>query len=155
MTPATVSNPLEMAALPTAPGCARQHAVMMVTEWGLGHLSELAELIVSELMSNAVKAAVADAPAGMLPVVCYQLARTADRVRVEVWDGSPNLPVMREATLDDECGRGLLLVNELTEGHWGWFRAHGGGKVVWAEMRRLVADLPPPHTTRTSSRAAP
>src|SRR5712691_10966220 len=51
---------LPLAALPTAPACARGHVRMVAHEWGLPHLADTAELLASELMTNA------DAPRGAL-----------------------------------------------------------------------------------------
>jgi hypothetical protein len=47
---------LELAALPTAPGCARDHVRSLAHEWGLPGLADTAELLVSELVTNAVQA---------------------------------------------------------------------------------------------------
>src|ERR1700676_4170103 len=55
---------LELAALPTAVPCGRLHAKNVVCEWGLGCLSDTVELLVSELLSNAVKASSSPAGAG-------------------------------------------------------------------------------------------
>ena len=55
------------------------------------------------------------------------------RLLVEVWDQAPGIPVLREAAGDEESGRGLILVNAISE-KWGWNPAEGQpGKVVWAE----------------------
>jgi hypothetical protein len=51
---------------------------------------------------------------------------------VEVWDENFGLPTPTRADLDDESGRGLLLVEALTA-RWGWdLHPSGRGKVVWA-----------------------
>jgi hypothetical protein len=47
---------LPLAALPTAPGCARGHVRTVAHEWGLRHLADTAELLTSELVTNAVQA---------------------------------------------------------------------------------------------------
>src|SRR5437016_930808 len=50
------TSSLVLGALPTAPSCARLHAGAVLHEWGLSDLSEMAELVVSELITNAVQA---------------------------------------------------------------------------------------------------
>ncbi|SRR6266498_5083802 len=49
---------LELGALPTAPGCARSHARLLIAEWGLAGLADTVELVVSELVTNGVRASV-------------------------------------------------------------------------------------------------
>ena len=105
-------------------------------------LAEPAELIVSELVTNAVTASVAGTrpdqgrPAG-LPVVRLRLASDGRQVLVAVWDGSPEPPVARDAGPGAVSGRGLLLVQAFSD-DWGYYfpRSEGGrareGKVVWA-----------------------
>jgi hypothetical protein len=53
-------------------------------------------------------------------------------VLVEVWDENVTLPAPNQPGLDDESGRGLMLVEALAE-RWGWdLAATGRGKIVWA-----------------------
>jgi anti-sigma regulatory factor (Ser/Thr protein kinase) len=47
---------LELGALPTAVGCGRDHTKVILKEWGLGHLIDDAALLVSELLTNALRA---------------------------------------------------------------------------------------------------
>jgi hypothetical protein len=75
----------------------------------------------------------------MLPVRLWLLSDQA-RVLVLVWDGDPRQPARADPTMDDEAGRGLLLVESLST-RWGWHGAGElGGKVVWAAVR---AELQP------------
>ncbi|WP_073928959.1 ATP-binding protein [Streptomyces sp. CB03911] len=93
--------------------------------------TEVGELLLSELVTNAVEHA--RVPAGRLVKVRFALE--ADRLRVEVHDASPQRPVPGPAPArpDAEAGRGLLLVRELSDG-WGCCpRAGGIGKFVWFE----------------------
>jgi hypothetical protein len=83
-----------------------------------------AELAVTELVTNALLH-------GQPPVVVRVVPGDA-RVRVEVTDGSPNLPVRAMPNADAMTGRGLALV-EAVSADWGAERA-GEGKVVWAEI---------------------
>ena len=77
---------LELGALPTAVPCARLHARQLVWEWGLNGLAASTELLVSELVTNAVKAT-----AGHDDQVAVRLQLSGDgaRVLIEVWDADP------------------------------------------------------------------
>jgi anti-sigma regulatory factor (Ser/Thr protein kinase) len=120
---------LELAALPTAVPCARLHARQMLWEWKLTVPAENAELLVSELMTNAIAAS-----RSLKPILPVRLWLLSDRrqVLILVWDASPQPPVPVNTTGDAEHGRGLLLVQEISK-HWGCYAARDtGGKVVWA-----------------------
>ncbi|MFE0422024.1 SpoIIE family protein phosphatase [Streptomyces sp. NPDC058953] len=106
-----------------APGRARRLARRALTRWGLEELSDSVELLVSEVVTNAVR--YAERP------VTLRLLRT-DVLRCEVGDDSPQLPRQRKARDTDEGGRGLFLVNRLAR-RWGATRL-SGGKVVWFEL---------------------
>src|SRR5215470_13977318 len=117
---------LELGALPTAVPCARMHAKQVVIEWGLSELADTTELLVSELMTNGLRAS-----AGLTsPIVRLRLASDGRCVVIHVWDGSSQMPVRLDPGPDSEHGRGLLLVDTLAE-DWGAYRT-AGGKVVWA-----------------------
>jgi anti-sigma regulatory factor (Ser/Thr protein kinase) len=133
--PGVLRTHLEFAALATAPGCARGHVRSVAAEWGLAGLADMAELIVSELVTNAVQAADrlrvrADQPA--VPVVKLWLLSDRISLVMHVWDGSSDMPVRRDGTPDEEGGRGLMLVDHLAK-DWGAYRKDGG-KVVWAQI---------------------
>ncbi len=69
-----------------------------------------------------------------MPAVCLRLSCDQRCVLVEVWDDSVTAPARKSPRLDDESGRGLMLVEALSD-RWGWYVPHGpGGKVVWAEV---------------------
>jgi anti-sigma regulatory factor (Ser/Thr protein kinase) len=122
---------LELAALPEAPGVVRGHVRSVVREWGLAHLADTAELLASELVTNAVQAS------ARLRTVAPPVIRvwiTSDRMAlvIHVWDASEEMPVVKDlAALDGEDGRGLILVTTLSK-DWGVYRKAEGGKVVWA-----------------------
>ncbi|MFJ5845665.1 SpoIIE family protein phosphatase [Streptomyces sp. NPDC092903] len=107
----------------SAPGRARRLARRALSRWGLEDLSDSVELLVSEVVTNAVR--YAERP------VTLRLLRT-DILRCEVGDDSPQLPRQRRARDMDEGGRGLFLVNRLAR-RWGATRL-STGKVVWFEM---------------------
>jgi anti-sigma regulatory factor (Ser/Thr protein kinase) len=133
-----VQSVMVIGAMPTATPCARLHARSIACEWGLGDLADTVELVVSELVTNAVRASVDhdgrprySADTGL---ACVHLRLSTDGLAalIEVWDENARLPEPAEPGLADESGRGLMLVDALTE-RWGWELASSGrGKVVWA-----------------------
>ncbi|MFF2348717.1 SpoIIE family protein phosphatase [Kitasatospora sp. NPDC058115] len=105
------------------PGKARRFTRATLDAWGLGALSDYAELLVSELVTNALLHA--DAP--------RRLRLFRDRVlTVEVADAGGQTPQLRPFAEQDEGGRGMFLVSELAQ-RWG-SRLTRDGKVVWAEL---------------------
>ena len=128
-----ISSTLEFAPLPTAVPCARLHAVHVLHEWGLRDLAGDGEMIVSELITNAVDAS---ALLPERPPVSLRLLLTGKSLVIEVWDHSPLGLEPREADADDECGRGLTVVAALSD-RWGWERTGRSRKVVWAERALL------------------
>jgi anti-sigma regulatory factor (Ser/Thr protein kinase) len=95
-------------------------------EWGMPELSDAVELAMTELVANVVRH-VPDRRCGLL------LLRQPKGVRVEVSDGSPQLPDLHaELDPDSEDGRGLVILDAVTD-KWGVTRASGGGKIVWFE----------------------
>ncbi|MFJ3333950.1 SpoIIE family protein phosphatase [Streptomyces sp. NPDC086766] len=108
-----------------APGRARRLARRALTRWGLEELTDSVELLVSEVVTNAVR--YASRP------ITLRLLRT-DVLRCEVGDDVPQLPRLRQARATDEGGRGLYLVNRLAR-RWGATRL-STGKVVWFELNR-------------------
>jgi len=118
---------LELAALPTAVSCLRNHARLVVREWGLpASQADTAALVVSELVTNAIRAS-----DGLTsPVVRLWLISDRQRLLIQVWDGSDQMPARRDAHPDSESGRGLMIVDAVAE-EWG-ARPVDGGKVIWA-----------------------
>jgi anti-sigma regulatory factor (Ser/Thr protein kinase) len=131
-----------LAALPTVPALARVFVRATLHAWHEDSLVQDAELIVSELTGNAVAASAGTdgRPVyvdGRIPVIRVCLLTDGVRLLMEVWDQAPGIPVLREATGDEESGRGLMLVNAIAD-KWGWDPAKGQpGKVVWVEISRL------------------
>ncbi|MGW0948682.1 ATP-binding SpoIIE family protein phosphatase [Streptomyces sp. NPDC002623] len=113
----------ELDADPAAVSQARSDVARQLGVWGLEELAFTAELVVSELVTNAVRY-------GRPPIL---LRLIHDRsLLCEVSDTSSTTPHLRRARVFDEGGRGLLLVAQLAE-HWGTRHARGG-KTVWAEL---------------------
>ncbi|MFF8023175.1 SpoIIE family protein phosphatase [Streptomyces sp. NPDC007896] len=108
---------------PAAVAGARKVAGEQVAAWGLGETAFATELIVSELVTNAIRY-------GEAPI---QLRLIRDSTLIcEVSDGSSTAPHMRRARVFDEGGRGLLLVAQVAE-RWG-SRQTPTGKTIWAEQ---------------------
>ncbi|MET7650355.1 SpoIIE family protein phosphatase [Streptomyces sp. NPDC005486] len=108
---------------PAAVADARKKAVGRLEAWGLTEAAFATELIVSELVTNAIRH-------GEPPV---QLRLIHDRTLIcEVSDSGGTAPHMRRARTYDEGGRGLLLVAQLTRS-WGT-RPGAKGKTIWAEQ---------------------
>ena len=122
----------ELGAYRTAPGMARRRLSTLLIEWSLGRFEEKASLVVSELLGNAVVGAERVTwPAGRPPVKVW-LRAGPTMIALLVGDAIPIAPVPRVAGDDDESGRGLFLVGELSAS-WGfYFSTESGGKVVWS-----------------------
>jgi anti-sigma regulatory factor (Ser/Thr protein kinase) len=129
--PWPLMNSLELAALPTAVGCARRYARALALEYGLSALADDIELIVSELVTNSVYATTHLRNAHLTtPVIRLWLASDLHSVLIRVWDASSQMPARQEAGPDDDSGRGLMLVGSLAK-EWGAYR-EDDGKVTWA-----------------------
>ncbi|WP_028814841.1 SpoIIE family protein phosphatase [Streptomyces flavidovirens] len=113
----------ELPAEPVAPGRARELATGQLRQWGLEELSFATELVVSELVTNAVRYA-----AGPL-----HLRLIRDRTLLcEVADTGHTSPHLRHSGDDDEGGRGLFIVAQLVQ-RWGT-RYTRSGKTIWTEQ---------------------
>lgn len=123
---------LELGALPSAVPCVRLHVRQMLWEWDLAAFSESTELLVSELITNAMQ--ISRATAQDAPVRLWLVSDKA-QVVVLAWDASPLPPVPIEVDDDVESGRGLMIVQAVSA-RWGWdFPPGMSGKVVWAQAR--------------------
>ena len=94
--------------------------------WHLAQLEETAVLLVSELVTNAVRHATDTGAVGL------ELASTGTQLRVEIQDGDPSWRPMNSLADCDESGFGFLLVDSLAN-RWG-LRRVCAGKAVWAEL---------------------
>lgn len=124
----------------SAPSLARHHATAALRKWELASdIMETAELVVSELVTNALSACGARS---VLPdddfdgeyaadEISLTLRLLHDRLVIEVSDSDPNPPVPGLADADSENGRGLMLIEALTK-EWGFVFPPPGGKIVWA-----------------------
>jgi len=108
---------------PAAVSGVRAAAVRQLTEWGLDDCAFTTELLLSELVTNAIRHASG-------PV---QVRLLRDRALIcEVSDGSSTSPHLRRAAVTDEGGRGLFLIAQLAQ-RWGT-RYTPRGKVIWIEQ---------------------
>jgi histidine kinase-like protein len=129
-------------ALALAPGTqpaktARRFTRATLQRWGLDPLADDADVIVAELVANAVchtdaGAAVDGRGPGRADTrIGLRLFRRAGEVMCAVLDPSDAAPVLRAPSFETECGRGLQLVDALCD-VWGWSPVVGRGKAVWA-----------------------
>lgn len=102
----------------------------MLRGWGLAALSGDVELIVSELVANAVQAS---QRVPWQPLIGLDLRVSEKYLMIEVWDQSPQDPRPREAAPGAEHGRGLRIV-EAFSSQWGWGRINPWLKQVWATI---------------------
>ncbi|MCX4910877.1 ATP-binding SpoIIE family protein phosphatase [Streptomyces sp. NBC_00878] len=116
---------------PLTAGRARRLTRRTLRRWDLEPLLDSTELMVSEVVTNAVRFATRP--------ISLRLLRT-DVLRCEVTDDSPQVPRMRQAQPGDEGGRGLFLVNQFAR-RWGATRL-STGKVVWFEQQ-IPGNQPP------------
>ncbi|GAA3953542.1 hypothetical protein GCM10022384_03790 [Streptomyces marokkonensis] len=114
----------------------RAHALFrdQAASWELPQdMTDTAELLLSELMTNAYRHA--RVPAGR--EIRARCLLTDDRLRVTVTDADATLPTPATACPDDVSGRGLALVVALTDDWGAEGRDCGIGKEVWFEMSRV------------------
>lgn len=134
-----LSNSLTLAAVPTAVKLSRTLVAVTLKSWGLDLIAEEAELVISELATNAVKAAgpLAAGQDGQegahLAVIRVRIVYLETRIALEVWDSDPAPPKPADPELDAENGRGLAIIDALCA-RWDYVQAAGGGKVVFAEL---------------------
>ena len=108
-----------------APREARQAVARFLSKAHLSQLTDDAQLLASELVTNAVRHA-----SGPIEVRAYV---RDGFLRLEVGDSAgDSAPVPRVASPDDEGGRGMELVDKMSE-RWGW-RVRGPVKVVWLDL---------------------
>jgi anti-sigma regulatory factor (Ser/Thr protein kinase) len=122
-----VTREIWLAADLAAPRHARAFVPGVLADWGLGRLRQDAELVASELVTNALRVARGKVRVRLVLLDCSMI--------LEVWDPAVALPsVPLAAAPDSECGRGMLIVETLSA-QWSTYCAAEGGKWVWAELR--------------------
>ena len=136
-TPAVTSRSLSP--VPEEARTARQFVRELLTCWGLGYLSDDAELIIAELVGNAVRHGLRTGPQVVplgkdAPVLRLCLLRRIGEVMLAVTDPSGEAPTPKAPSSDGESGRGLQIVGALSY-VWGWSPIEGNGKAVWAVLK--------------------
>ena len=109
---------------PSTPAAVRSLVSEMLRLWECGDYEETASLLASELATNALVHTGTD--------ISVRLSLDREVLLVEVEDGSLELPRPIPITTDSERGRGLVVVQALSQ-KWGATR-RAGGKVVWFEL---------------------
>lgn len=138
---------LRFAAVPTAVGCARVFARQTLFAWQRPDAAEVAALVTSELVTNAVTATGTTDPhpsyaaLAAIPVIRVRLKLHGTALVIEVRDASTQPPVLQKRAQDAEHGRGLLIVHAESE-RWGTtYLPKIGGKIVWAEIALRRPDV--------------
>jgi anti-sigma regulatory factor (Ser/Thr protein kinase) len=129
---------LALAALPTSPFWARRYTRFFLDSCrGVSEdTAETAELLVSELVTNAAR--FAGNPAGRLrhsgravaSLIWLSIRHFPEGLLIEVYDADGNPPIRFDADEYAETGRGLMLIDALSK-EWSYFFPPGGGKVVY------------------------
>jgi PAS domain S-box-containing protein len=113
----------DLPADPAVVADARRRATRQLARWDLDDLAFTTELVVSELVTNAIR--YSEGP--------IRLRLIRERALIcEVFDGGATAPHLRHPRTTDEGGRGLLLVSQVTQ-RWGT-RFVPDGKIIWAEQ---------------------
>jgi anti-sigma regulatory factor (Ser/Thr protein kinase) len=123
----------------TEPGsisAARQFTSVIMERWGAADRSSDVAVVVSELLSNAVRHGLSSAPAQPAAGIRLGLLQSGPSIVCAVTDPSATPPVPRDPDWQDEGGRGLHVIASLSDG-WGACLDVPGqaGKVVWAAFR--------------------
>lgn len=126
---------LIMPALLTSPRWARRQIAAALAAWQLpDDVVQSAEMVASELVANATaisRRLSSGNGAARAEKIEVALRLLPDQVVIEVTDNDPRLPALAEPGADDENGRGLVMVQAISE-KWGYRVLPSGGKVVYA-----------------------
>jgi anti-sigma regulatory factor (Ser/Thr protein kinase) len=125
----------EYRALPRFVAHARAHTRKVLHGWGMSYLTDTAELLVSELFTNAVRASVISDQL----MVRLLLRVQGDDLHISAWDSAPGRPEHKRLADDSVSGRGLLLVEALSS-DYGSYLSAGTGKVVWCVISSKEPD---------------
>jgi len=115
---------IDLAADPRSVPVARRFVAGTLRSWGCPHLVDKAALLVSEAVTNSVVHASSE--------VGVSIRRVGARVRIEIADEDPRLPVRRQSSPWSGSGRGILIVDSVAD-DWG-IEANQEGKAVWFEL---------------------
>ncbi|MEV7218068.1 ATP-binding protein [Kitasatospora cineracea] len=157
--PTTHHDHLLLADTPNAAGWARRHTRDVLERWQAPPgLIDTVLLVVSELVGNAVRhptgtkqpERLTSSQLAKVQLIGLDLQLRGRAVLVQVADRDARPPVRQEADTEAESGRGLFLVEHMSD-QWGYYHPSAGGKVVWAETspdpmahrRPATAETPP------------
>jgi anti-sigma regulatory factor (Ser/Thr protein kinase) len=113
----------------------RDFARAALCEWGMAALADTAELVVSELVTNALRHGIPSTRRRVPePPVRLKLRAQPPFMMCMVSDPGAEIPVPRESGPTQESGHGLRVV-EACSVRWGWHLLDEGGKIVWALLR--------------------
>jgi len=144
----------DLPAHPLSVSIARTYVARILTNWERADLSDDAQLVASELLTNAIKATLAaHQPNAEEPLVhgkhagyeCHPwvgLHQLGDDLVVEVWDCNRHPPKLRAPESSETGGRGLQVIDTLATS-WGYRWPKTGGKIVWATLG--VSPMTGPH----------
>ncbi|MFG1943971.1 ATP-binding protein [Nonomuraea sp. NPDC048826] len=135
----TRQNYTELPVHPTAVSLARRHVAQVLTDWDRDALIDDARLVISELVTNGIKASdpsddeieAYGTLAGAYRRVRIGLHQTAGGVVLEAWDCNRCPPRLCRPDAEAVGGRGLLVVDTVAT-QWGYRWPKTGGKIVWA-----------------------
>jgi anti-sigma regulatory factor (Ser/Thr protein kinase) len=134
---------------------ARDFAVAILQRWGMAERSTDVALVVSELMTNALRhAGPGSGDTGPRRPIRLGLVQPGPCVLCAVADPGRTAPAPQRPGSRDETGRGLQLICALTD-RWGYTTPSESGKVVWALFRAAGTAGPGPVPRRVRPRAVP
>jgi anti-sigma regulatory factor (Ser/Thr protein kinase) len=113
---------------------ARHFVLSLLRDWGLAALRDDIGLVVSELVTNALRHSLPPCPGMPLGSIRLRLLHENGTVLCGVIDSGMDVPVRREPDFIAETGRGLHIVESFSA-EWGWTPVPGTGKIVWALFR--------------------
>lgn len=136
---------LSLVTLPTSPFWARLYTRKFLgsCQGITGDTVQAAELVVSELITNAVRYSGDPTRTPRYPdrasaaLITLSIRHFGGVLLIEVYDTDGNPPVLRDADADAEGGRGLILVNALAK-EWSYFFPPVGGKVVYCFLETVA-----------------
>ncbi len=133
--PAQTAATCAFRARPESVRAGREFTRSILRDWGMAALGDIAELVVSELLTNALRHGLP--PARRIVLECpirLRLLAQMPFVMCMVSDPGADIPVLRDPGPAAENGRGLNVVESCCV-RWGWHLLDEGGKVVWALLR--------------------
>ena len=121
---------VRLATGPAAPAEARRRVRDAIRSWQVPVDLDAALLLTSELVTNAIRHEAGQEAGQGAQAVMLAIASSRGRLRVDVHDTSRSLPAVAEVPADAETGRGLLLVETLSD-EWGFYRTPAGKAVYF------------------------